>query len=551
MNTFDKMNSSREKKESKMRRFSSYGPVNPKLHYFVPREELVNKAYDSLIGKKSVEGGHYITVWAPRQCGKSWLMLETVEKIKKSGQYEAAIISMERAKKVSEEKEVLEIFIKKLNTAFNRSLPSIQSIRELPDIFTQQFFEKPVILILDEFDALDERIINSFAGIFRDIYIGRINERHIKSSDKSVLLHGLALVGVRSVLGIENISGSPFNVQRGLNIPNFSHDEVKELFTAYEKETGHMIEPQVIDRLYSETKGQPGLTCWFGELLTEGFEHYKPDTSRPLSMKDFERVYVAATDILPNNNILNIISKAKTEPEKSFVLKMFQTDEKIKFRFDNPETNMLYMNGVIDKEEGKDQSYYVRFSCPFVQKRLFNYFSGDIFDEMGQLLEPFTDLEGIVSTTDLDVRGVMGLYQKYLDKNKSWLFKDVPRRSDLRVYEAVFHFNLYTYLDEFLRPKKGRVLPEFPTGNGKIDLLIQYGENIYGLELKSFTDQPGFRSALEQAAHYGKQLGLSEIYLITFVETIDEKNRQTYETAYHHPKTEVTVKPVFIQTGNI
>ncbi len=57
-----------------MRRFWSYGPVNSKLHYYAPREELVDRAYGSLVGDNPDEGGHYITVWAPRQTGKSWLM---------------------------------------------------------------------------------------------------------------------------------------------------------------------------------------------------------------------------------------------------------------------------------------------------------------------------------------------------------------------------------------------------------------------------------------------------------------------------------------------
>ncbi|MCP5051867.1 MAG: hypothetical protein GY940_32165, partial [bacterium] len=104
-------------------------------------------------------------------------------------------------------------------------------------------------------------------------------------------------------------------------------------------------------------------------------------------------------------------------------------------------------------------------------------------------------------------------------------------------------------VDEFLRSKKGRVLPEFPTGNGKIDLLIRYRDNTYGIELKSFTDEAGHRSSLEQAARYGKQLGLDKIYLVTLVEAIDEKNRQTYETDYLQPQTHVTVTPIFIQTG--
>ena len=34
-----------------MRRFSSYGPVNDKLHYYAPRKELIERAYKQLMGK--------------------------------------------------------------------------------------------------------------------------------------------------------------------------------------------------------------------------------------------------------------------------------------------------------------------------------------------------------------------------------------------------------------------------------------------------------------------------------------------------------------------
>jgi hypothetical protein len=36
-----------------------------------------------LVGEAPSEGGHYITAWAPRQTGKSWVMLQVLEKIRK------------------------------------------------------------------------------------------------------------------------------------------------------------------------------------------------------------------------------------------------------------------------------------------------------------------------------------------------------------------------------------------------------------------------------------------------------------------------------------
>ncbi len=532
-----------------MRRFFSYGPINPKRHYHAPRKELIDRTSTRLMGEYPDEDGHYVTIWAPRQCGKTWVMQEVVEKVKKTGNYETGIVSMERAKEEKDEKKVLQILIEKLQIAFGCSLPAIEKINDIPTLFTKQYFSKPVILILDEFDALEEVFINRFAGIFRDISISRGNERNKKSRDKAYLLHGLALVGVRSVLGIENLKGSPFNVQRSVHIPNLTYNEVEYLFKWYEKESGQAVEPAVLEKLYDETRGQPGLTCWFGELLSEGFEGYTTTPDRAIGMRDFEIVYAAATYALPNNNILNIISKAKEKDNRPLILNLFQTGERLEFRFDGEVTNALYMNGVIDKEVEDQVRYYIKFSNPFVQKRLFNYFCDEIFDVMGRLVEPFDTMEDAVTAETLIIPNILKRYQSYLVKNRHWLFKDVPRRKkDLRIYEAVFHFNIYMYLFQLLRGRGAGVHPEFPTGNGKIDLVIDYKNRVYGLELKSYTDSSGYRKALTRAAEYAGQLGLKEIFLVFFIETIDKKNREKYEAGYLDETLKVKVTPIFIET---
>jgi hypothetical protein len=167
------------------------------------------------------------------------------------------------------------------------------------------------------------------------------------------------------------------------------------------------------------------------------------------------------------------------------------------------------------------------------------------------LVEPFLKLGNIITPTHLDVIEILKIYQRYLERNKNWLFKRAPRRSDQRIFEAIFHFNLYSYLHEFLRSKKAAVFPEFPTGNGKIDLVLQYENQVYGIELKSFRDEAAFQQAVKKAAHYGKQLGLTEIILVSFIEAVDEETRAIFEKPYFDPDCQVTVKPFFIQTGLI
>ncbi len=413
----------------------------------------------------------------------------------------------------------------------------------------KESLKKPLILILDEFDALSEEAISAIVGAFRNIYTVRQEQSDKSTEEKDYLLHGVALIGVRAVLGVENQKGSPFNVQRSLHIPNLTFDEVEAMFRWHERESGQKVEQEVIDRLFYETQGQPGLTCWFGELLTEGWEKLPVTHDMPVDMKLFKKIYAAAESVLPNNNILNIISKAKHGPYRQTVLNLFRTDEKIPFKYDDSDLNFLYMNGVIDCEYEGGENFYAKFPSPFVQKRLFNYFAREIHKEMGRLYDPFDDMGDAITGESLNIRNIIKRYREYLIKNREWILKDAPRRSDMRIYEAVFHFNLYMWLSSFMRRFKGHVYPEFPTGNGKIDLIVKHAGKTYGIELKSYTDRSGYSEALEQAVQYGDQLKLKEISLVFFVESINDENRAKYEADFFDDKTGVKALPVFVETG--
>jgi hypothetical protein len=276
------------------------------------------------------------------------------------------------------------------------------------------------------------------------------------------------------------------------------------------------------------------------------------DKTQPIGLSRFKDAYKAALSILPSANVLNILSKARDSRHMEFVINLFRTDVKIEFQFDDDHHNFLYLNGIIDKEtvmEEEGRNYYVRFSSPFIQNKLFQSFSRKIFNQMEGLIDPLTDIEAVIGNTFIDIKTVLVWYQTYLQSNKEWLLKDVPRRADLQVYEAVFHFNIYMYLFKLLTPKGALVVPEFPTGNGKIDLIIRYGGAVYGLELKTFKDRSYYKTALTQTARYGKQLNVSEITLVFFIHKIDDANRQKLETPYTDKESKVCVKPMFIETG--
>jgi hypothetical protein len=534
-----------------MRKFSSYGPPNNKLHYYAPREALITEALTQLKGEVPDEGGHYITVWASRQTGKTWIMREVVLTLKQESQFDVVFLSLQYLQDVEDVNRVAKLIARKLIQQLNLEKEiTIDTVDDLERLFERGTLSKPLILILDEFDALEQAVIARLVGVFRHIYTSRQNQADKSTAEKDYLLHGMALIGVRAVLGVENVKGSPFNVQRSLPIPNLTHDEVGYLFNWYQQESGQSIEPEVVERIWYEFQGQPGLTGWFGELLTE---KYNQTTDQPITMHHAKEVYVAALDLLPNSNILNLISKAKQEPYKSFVLELFQTKTKVKFTYHDPIINFLYMNGIVSVDQRHEQrgsENEVKFACPYVQKQSFNYFAIELYHKMDDLYGPFEDLSDTITEDSLNIPRLLQRYEQYLQANRELVLKNAPRRDDLRVFEAVFHFHFYLYLTRFIDSYEAQVQPEFPTGNGQIDLLIRHAGQLFGLELKTFADQRRYRKALTQAVKYGKQLGVTSIWLVLFIESVDETNRQRFEVDYTDNETGVIVHPQFVQTGN-
>jgi hypothetical protein len=100
-------------------------------------------------------------------------------------------------------------------------------------------------------------------------------------------------------------------------------------------------------------------------------------------------------------------------------------------------------------------------------------------------------------------------------------FKDQPRRADLHSTEAVGHFHLYAWLHAAIG-RRCVTSPEFPTGNGKVDIHIRCRQKKGIIEIKSFVDMSETRKAIQQAAVYAGSLGLSSVTLALFVPVEDE-----------------------------
>ncbi len=503
-----------------MRRFHSYGPVDCEEHFCVQRQGLIDLCVTRLIGHPE-KGGHYFTIWSPRQSGKTWLMRQAGREIEARFP-DKFVVGMKSVQGVTlTADDPPEAFLAHVPRLFRDALslrvPKPQTWGEWQDIFTNHggVFDRPVILFIDEFDSLPAAVIDLLVTLFRDMFLKR----------ESCLLHGLALIGVRAVLGADSLRGSPFNIQRSLHVPNFTSAEVAGLFDQYQAESSQAIEPEVVQSVYEATQGQPGLVGWFGELLTE---KYNPGQEKLINNPVWEKVYAASLHVEWNNTVLNLITKAQGI-FVSYVLELFtRTDLPFSIRADW--CSYLYLHGIIDSQECFDveggTTYVCRFSSPFVQSCLYEAFTADLIGDRLPILalEPLDGLEDVFNSPEPDLPALLERYISYLKRLKAKglnLWKEQPRRTDMHYTEAVGHFHLYAWLHNAVG-RRCVVSPEFPTGNGRVDLHIRYRNGQGLIEVKSFTDLADLNHSRQQAAAYARKLSMPSVTLAVFVPMDDE-----------------------------
>ena len=504
-----------------MRRFHSYGPVDKDIHFCVPRTELVKNCLHQIMGEPG-KGGHFFTIWAPRQTGKTWLMREVKNRIEQDcpDLFAIGAMSMQGTIFDKDDQHPQKTFLSKIPhlflDAFDKDIDVPNAIDDWAALFHKKkgIFHQPVILFIDEFDSLPAVVIDQIITLFRNIYLSREN----------YWLHSLALIGVKAVLGVESLKGSPFNIQRSLRVENFSREEVQYLFDHYQMESGQLVDADVVEALYQMTSGQPGLVGWFGELLTE---KHNPGSDKPIDVDTWKYVFQAALSTEWNNTVLNLIKKVRSGYVAQ-VMELFARSDVI-FSLDAEWCAYLYMNGVITFQiqidtQGQPRTI-CRFSSPFIQKRLYNALTDDLIgDRLPMLALDILDDLADVFEGGLNLSALLTRYKAYLTRMKAKglnPFKDQPRRTDLHYTEAVGHFHLYAWLLSAVG-RRCVVCPEFPTGNGKVDIHLNCDGKKGIIEIKSFIDAMETRRAQVQAAAYAKSLGLTSVTLVLFVPVEDE-----------------------------
>lgn len=222
-----------------------------------------------------IDMDEYFVIHAPRQTGKTTMLYDLANVINAEGERLAVVFSCEKASAAGDD-------VDRVSDALIESISEAVRYRNLPPEYMPpspwptgsslvrlgaglaawaQSCPRPLVLLIDEIDALSGIALISVLRQLRDGHNSRVNGGPFPAS--------VALCGMRSIRDYKAASGgnpetlgsaSPFNViVQSLRIANFSEEEVASLYAQHTADSGQIFTAEAVNRVYECTRGQPWL----------------------------------------------------------------------------------------------------------------------------------------------------------------------------------------------------------------------------------------------------------------------------------------------------
>ena len=271
--------------------------------------------------------------------------------------------------------------------------------------------------------------------------------RFIYHKRRQIGLRSVILVGVSNITGILQDTASPFNIADQIDIPYFTFEETADLLAQHTRETGQVFSPEVIQGIYDNTAGQPGLV---NALARDLVEKRCPDMAE-IGLEPFYQTLDAFMRVYVNKNISNVVNKARQYPE---IMMQVLFDGPINFTAYNEQLSFLRVNGVIVDEAGQ-----CAIAVPIYKKCLYQAFkplmNGN--GEMRHFKNPFVDEAVFLDDSGyLDMRRLLDRYALYISERGNVVFAGEKYR------EGIYHYNLDAFLASYAGVFGGSVFPELP-----------------------------------------------------------------------------------------
>ena len=499
------------------RYFNTAGPIKPDMHYYVPMEER----WDFEQVQDLIRQEKYFILHAPRQTGKTSSILSLVDFLNQQGAYEAVYADIEAAQAAREDVDAAMLAITgsiasehelyhhngMLSSVWRTIYDANGGHGALQALLTywSRHADKPVVLILDEVDALIGDTLISLLRQLRSGYKSRP-----RSFPSSVILCGVRDVRdyrIHSSRTKEIITGgSAFNVKaESLRMENFSPEQLVYLYQQHTEHTGQAWEEGIFDLAWHYTAGQPWLVNALAYELTYNMREYR-DRSRLLTVEAFREAKERL--ILRRDTHLDQLADKLREPRVRRVIAPMLAGNNIEEELPDDDIQYLIDLGLLRRDEHRNLVVSNAIYREIIPRQLI--FSTEATMNQQQpawYLRP----DGLLDTHKL-MRGFQAFFRQHAEH---WIER-------FSYQEAGPQLLLQAYLQRIVNGG-GRVEREYGLGRGRTDLFVEYfapdgTRQAIVLELKILHHslEATLAQGLTQTRAYMDRCGAEEGHLLIF-----------------------------------
>ncbi|MEB4589834.1 AAA family ATPase [Candidatus Thiothrix sp. Deng01] len=518
------------------RHFNTTGPVHPEEHYAIdPMTRLDWEEVRFLIAAKK-----FFVLHAPRQTGKTSTLLVMMDVLNQSGEYTALYMNVESAQSARDdvaagmkaiigsltygaEARLRDSRLQKWRDELWPVLGEHATLRELLSRWAQAS-DKPIVLMIDEVDALVGDTLISLLRQLREGYIGRPGIPFI---------HSVILCGVRDVRDYrihtrhnEIITGgSAFNIKaKSLVMGSFRKDEIATLYAQHTQDTGQTFDAAIFPELWEDTRGQPWLVNALGHEMTWEDKSAR-DRATPITL---ERYHAARERLIQSRTThLSQLSDKLREARVHGVISALLAGESSQETLALDDVEYVADLGLIEARP---------------QMRIANRIYQEVIPReltwTKQISIAHEQVWYLTPQRRLDMPKLLAAFQQFFRENAdAWI-----ERFDYK--EAGPQLLMQAFLQRIINGG-GRINREYGLGRKRTDLFIEWPldeeQGFYGkvqrivLELKILYKswEATVTEGLGQTAGYADQCGADEAHLIVFDRRSgiawDDKIRQQQE----------------------
>jgi hypothetical protein len=481
--------------------FNTAGPCRLDKHYMLPPLIRLPKL------ARLIDQETYFVIHAPRQIGKTTAMLSLAEQLTTSGKYAAAVVSAEAAQAYSQDINGAELaLLNAWQTALRYWLPAEFRPPDWSQLTTgsrisqalsiwAEVCPRPIVLLIDEIDALRDDALISVLRQLRDGYL-----RRPKGFPSSV-----GLIGLRDVRDYKAASGgsdrlntaSPFNIKvESLTLRNFNELEVAELYQQHTNDTGQIFVPEAVQLVFYFTQGQPWLVNALARQLTEEIAPEPETTITPTMVEEAKEILIRRQDThldslaerLRENRIKAIIEPMLAGLELGDI-----PNEDIQFIQDLGLCRMDPLGGLA-------------IANPIYREVLPRVLTVTPMASLPQISPTW-----LTTTGELDTERLLHAFMDF------WLQHGEALLKSASYPEIAPHLVLMAFLHRVINGG-GTLEREYAIGRDRMDLCLRYGAVILGIELKVWrTGRPDpLTKGLVQLEEYLDRLKQSSGWLVIF-----------------------------------